>query len=135
MATRTAVYRVAFDKIEALGYEAEKTAADGVAEIHEALEAGMVDKTDKTITLAWYRNLSKWHGIVRETEMWRHGGDLRFFCLDRPDNGADIAIAAETASATITLVPGLRWKWKMAPRSFEFWPDRKPTSFSTPPVP
>ena len=63
-------YRVAFDKIEALGYKAEKTAADGVAEIHEALEAGMVDKTDKTITLAWYRNLAKWHGIVRETEMY-----------------------------------------------------------------
>ena len=31
-------YRVAFDKIEALGYKAEKTAADGVAEIHEALK-------------------------------------------------------------------------------------------------
>ena len=63
-------YRVAFEKIEALGYRAEKTAADGVAEICEALGAGTVDKTIQTITLDWYRELARWHGIIREVEMY-----------------------------------------------------------------
>ena len=63
-------YRVAFDKIEALGYRAEKTAADGVAEICEALEAGTLDKTIRTITLDWYKELARWHRIIREVEMY-----------------------------------------------------------------
>jgi nucleoside-diphosphate-sugar epimerase len=63
-------YRVAFDKIEALGYRTEKTAADGVAEICEALEAGTIDKTIQTITLDWYKELVRWHGIIREVEMY-----------------------------------------------------------------
>lgn len=67
-------YRVAFDKIEALGYRTEKTAADGVAEICEALEAGHIDKTTMTLTLDWYRELVRWHRIIREVEMY--GGIL-----------------------------------------------------------
>ena len=63
-------YQVAFDKVEALGYRAEKTAADGVAEICEALEAGTLDKTIRTITLDWYRELARWHRIIREVEMY-----------------------------------------------------------------
>ena len=63
-------YRVAFDKIEALGYRTERTAADGVAEICEALEAGSVDKTVRTITLDWYRELARWHRTIREVEMY-----------------------------------------------------------------
>ena len=63
-------YRVAFEKIEALGFRAEKTAEDGVAEICEALEAGTVDKTIQTITLDWYRELARWHRIIREVEMY-----------------------------------------------------------------
>ena len=63
-------YRVAFDKIETLGYRAEKTAADGVAEICEALEAGTIDKTIQTITLEWYKELTRWHRIIREVEMY-----------------------------------------------------------------
>ena len=63
-------YRVAFDKIEALGYRTEKTAADGVAEICEALEAGTIDKTTQTITLDWYKELVHWHGIIRQVEMY-----------------------------------------------------------------
>ena len=63
-------YRVAFDKIEALGYRTELTAADGVAEICEALEAGSVDKTVRTITLDWYRELARWHRTIREVEMY-----------------------------------------------------------------
>ena len=63
-------YRVAFEKIERLGYRAEMTAADGVAEICEALEAGTIDKTVRTITLDWYRELARWHRIIREVEMY-----------------------------------------------------------------
>ena len=66
----TRSYRVAFDKIEALGYRTEWTAEDGVAEICEALEAGTVDKTIQTITLDWYRELARWHRIIREVEMY-----------------------------------------------------------------
>jgi nucleoside-diphosphate-sugar epimerase len=63
-------YRVAFNKIQRLGYRAERTAADGVAEICEALEAGRVDRTAKTITLDWYQELTRWHRLVREVEMY-----------------------------------------------------------------
>ena len=64
-------YRVAFDRIETLGWRAEKTAADGVAEICAALEAGAVDKTARTVTLEWYRELERWSRVVRA------GGDPR----------------------------------------------------------
>ena len=67
-------YRVAFDKIEALGWKAEKTAADGVAEICAALEEGRIDKTLQTITLEWYKELAAWHRRIREIEMY--GGIL-----------------------------------------------------------
>ena len=63
-------YRVAFDKIEALGYRTEKAAADGVAEICEALENGTLDKTTRTITLDWYRELTRWHQVIRDVEMY-----------------------------------------------------------------
>ena len=65
-------YRVSFDRIEALGYRTEWTAADGVAEICEALETGVVDRTPRTITLDWYKELVRWHRLVREVEL--HGG-------------------------------------------------------------
>ena len=61
---------MAFGKIEAIGYRTGKTAADGVAEICEALEAGTVDKTVRTITLYWYRELTRWRRIIREVEMY-----------------------------------------------------------------
>ena len=63
-------YRVSFDKIEKLGWKAEMTAADGVREICDALEAGTTAKTVKTITLEWYKELSKWHEILRDVEMY-----------------------------------------------------------------
>ena len=63
-------YRVAFDRIEALGWRAEATAEDGVAEICEALEAGTVDKTVQTVTLDWYKELARWHRVIREVEMY-----------------------------------------------------------------
>jgi len=67
-------YRVAFDKIEALGFKAELTAADGVKEICEALETGKIDKTTETITLDWYKALTKWHEIINSVELY--GGIL-----------------------------------------------------------
>lgn len=63
-------YRVAFGKIEALGYRASMTAEDGVAEICQALDAGTVDRTVQTITLDWYKQLLRWHKVVRDIEMY-----------------------------------------------------------------
>ena len=63
-------YRVAFDW--ALGWRAEATAEDGVAEICEALEAGAVDKTVQTVTFDWYKELAR--RLVREVEMY--GGEI-----------------------------------------------------------
>ncbi len=63
-------YRVSFDKIERLGWHARWTAADGVEEICERLEAGAIDRTTETITLEWYKNLVQWHKIVKETELY-----------------------------------------------------------------
>lgn len=63
-------YRVCFDKIEALGYRAKRTAEDGVDEICAALEDGLTDRTPKTITLDWYRALRDWQQIVRQTELY-----------------------------------------------------------------
>ena len=67
-------YRVSFDKIERLGFRAEKTAADGVQEICAALDASVTDKTPDTITLDWYKELAKWHRRIRDLEMY--GGIL-----------------------------------------------------------
>ncbi len=63
-------YRVSFDKLEALGYSADWTVSDGVAEICEALDDGRVERTTRTITLDWYKELVRWHRLVREAEMY-----------------------------------------------------------------
>lgn len=65
-------YRVAFDKIEALGFRAELTAADGVSEIVALLDQGRLEKGPETITLQWYSELVRWHEIIRQSEL--HGG-------------------------------------------------------------
>lgn len=67
-------YQVSFAKIERLGWRALHDAADGVAEICDALASGRVDKTPRTITLDWYTALEEWRRIVRATEL--HGGML-----------------------------------------------------------
>ncbi len=67
-------YRVAFDKIESLGWRAAWTAREGAREVFEQLEAGKVDKTSETITLQWYKELTHWHRIIKEVEL--HGGIL-----------------------------------------------------------
>ena len=63
-------YQVNFDKIESTGWKAERSAADGAREIYEALESGKLDKTTKTITLEWYKELVKWHEIISKSEMY-----------------------------------------------------------------
>ena len=68
-------YRVSFDKIYSLGYRALYVADDGVRDLCAALEAGKVDRTTKTITLEWYRELTAWHKRIREIEMY--GGVLK----------------------------------------------------------
>jgi nucleoside-diphosphate-sugar epimerase len=67
-------YRVAFDRIEALGWKARKTAADGVREICAAMDAGL-EKDERTITLAWYRRLEALKREVAQYEL--HGGMVR----------------------------------------------------------
>jgi nucleoside-diphosphate-sugar epimerase len=68
-------YRVSFDKVEALGWKAKRSAADGVRELCAALEAGRIDKTTQTITLEWYRELNRWHERIKAVELY--GGILR----------------------------------------------------------
>lgn len=58
-------YRVSFNKIYGLGYKALYQAEDGVKELVEALEAGKVDKTVKTITLEWYKELIAWNERIK----------------------------------------------------------------------
>ncbi|MBI1372731.1 MAG: NAD-dependent epimerase/dehydratase family protein [Phycisphaera sp.] len=67
-------YRVNFDKVEALGWKAQRTAGDAVVEICRKLQSGGLDKTPKTITLQWYKELDRWHQIIRDVEMY--GGIL-----------------------------------------------------------
>ena len=62
-------YRVSFNKIESLGFKAKHIAEDGVREICDALEKGLLDKTDKTITLKWYQELVKWNQIINQVQL------------------------------------------------------------------
>ena len=65
----TRSYRVAFDKIESIGYRAELEAADGVSEICDALERGELEKTPDTITLDWYKLLLEWQERINSLEV------------------------------------------------------------------
>jgi nucleoside-diphosphate-sugar epimerase len=67
-------YRVAFDKIEALGWTARHRAEDGVREICAAIDSGL-EKDERTITLAWYRRLEALQREVAALAL--HGGMLR----------------------------------------------------------
>jgi nucleoside-diphosphate-sugar epimerase len=63
-------YQVSFDKVQSLGFEAKLGAREGALEIFQALESGALQKTPDTITLDWYKDLTKWHKIVSEVEMY-----------------------------------------------------------------
>lgn len=72
-------YRVSFDKVEATGWKARRTADDGVREIVAALEAGETAKTTETITLDWYRSLARFQEILAEVEI-----DGKLFDIEDP---------------------------------------------------
>jgi nucleoside-diphosphate-sugar epimerase len=64
-------YFVCFDKIrDTLGWTPEWDSARGAREVVDALESGRVEKTPRTITLEWYRELVKWHRIIRGVEKY-----------------------------------------------------------------
>ncbi len=64
-------YRVNFDKVgQVLGWKAKWTAAKGALEIYNALEAGKISAMEQSITLQWYRELIKWHRLIRQVEMY-----------------------------------------------------------------
>lgn len=48
-------YQVDFSKIEKTGWRTQRNIIDGVNDILEALEENVIDKTEGTITLEWYR--------------------------------------------------------------------------------
>ena len=62
-------YRVAFDKVEAIGFRPIRTAEDGVHEICDALDAHITDKSLQTMTLDWYKAMAEWHQITKRVEM------------------------------------------------------------------
>jgi nucleoside-diphosphate-sugar epimerase len=86
----TRSYRVSFDKIEALGWKAKLVAQDGIREIAAKLDSGELDRTPETITLDWYKNLVKWHAIIRQVELY--GG-----IFDIPEAEVDALRRSEAA--------------------------------------
>ena len=70
-------YRVGFDRIEALGWRAERGAEDGVREIVAALEAGELRRSSTTITLDRYRELIEWHRVIKDVELYGGILDIR----------------------------------------------------------
>jgi len=64
-------YRVNFDKINSvLNWEAKWTAAEGAKEIYQALKSGKIPQMEQSITLGWYKELIKWHQIIKNVEMY-----------------------------------------------------------------
>jgi hypothetical protein len=53
-----------------LNWEAKWTAADGAKEIYNALEDGKITQMEQSITLGWYKELVKWHKIIKNVEMY-----------------------------------------------------------------
>lgn len=62
-------YKVNFDKIASLGFQAKFCAQDGVREVCQALEDGQTDKCPQTITLEWYKELQNWFERIKEVEL------------------------------------------------------------------
>lgn len=68
-------YYVDFSKIKnTLHWQPKFDAKMGAKEIVKKLNEGKLDKTNQTITLQWYKDLVKWHKIIKEIEMY--GGVL-----------------------------------------------------------
>jgi len=63
-------YRVSCEKIRrVLGWDASRTLEQGIREVYEALCAGSLVRSERTITLKWYQELDKWHRIIKECEL------------------------------------------------------------------
>lgn len=68
-------YRLDFSKIESvLEWKASHTLEQAVEEILLALQRKELKKTDATITLEWYRQMTEWHKIIKQVE--KYGGIL-----------------------------------------------------------
>lgn len=64
-------YSVNFEKVErTLEWKAKWNAEKGAAEIVDKLQSGELTKTTQTITLDWYKELAKWHKIIKQVEMY-----------------------------------------------------------------
>lgn len=61
-------YNLSFDKIKnVLGFEASRQIHEGVVEIKQALEKGVIDPDDATCyTLQWYKSLLTWSARLKE---------------------------------------------------------------------
>jgi nucleoside-diphosphate-sugar epimerase len=67
-------YRASFDKIANLGFRPRVSADQGALEIFQALEAGRIRRTGRTITLDWYRQLTERDDLAQGVRMY--GGIL-----------------------------------------------------------
>ncbi len=68
-------YRVNFDKIATiLKWQPRFSAEKGAKEILTHLVDGTLERSTQTITLNWYKDLEKWHKIIKQVEL--HGGIL-----------------------------------------------------------
>ncbi len=64
-------YSVNFNKIEkALNWKAAWNAERGAKEIVSKLNSGDLVKNEQTITLEWYKELVKWHKIIKNIEKY-----------------------------------------------------------------
>lgn len=64
-------YRVSSKKIEdAINWKAKWNAERGVHEIVEKLKDRLLEKTSQTITLEWYKELTKWHKVIKNVEKY-----------------------------------------------------------------
>ncbi|MGC9345851.1 MAG: NAD-dependent epimerase/dehydratase family protein, partial [Candidatus Bathyarchaeales archaeon] len=60
-------YRVSFHKIKSvLGFAPDHMLKDGVKEVYDALDSGMVTDSIKTRTVDWYKYLLETYGLMRD---------------------------------------------------------------------
>ena len=62
-------YRVSCKKINELGFFCKKEASYGVKEILQKLQTGELERSDKDITLEWYKKLVYWDEYLRSIKM------------------------------------------------------------------
>ncbi len=63
-------YNVSFEKARrVLGFEAERSIAEGAREIYEALKMGLVENGPKTSTVRWYRNVIEAQKLVESVAL------------------------------------------------------------------